>query len=133
MLDDRVCLHEKIFVRAFDLDERLVGVAFLDVGVYVTSMRSMKNALLVGDAVKGVWFVAFQVAFLFSFSLITVLKITQEDPFKLVVLGKHAQHTSITNVDFFFGDEQIAIVAGDDEGIIRMFEYDPTSMHELIL
>ena len=27
----------QIFVRAFDLDERLVGVAFLDVGVYVTS------------------------------------------------------------------------------------------------
>ena len=52
----------QLFVRAFDLDERLVGVAFLDVGVYVTSLRSMKNALLIGDAVKGVWFVAFQVA-----------------------------------------------------------------------
>lgn len=49
-------------MRAFDLDERLVGVAFLDVGVYVTSLRSMKNALLIGDAVKGVWFVAFQVS-----------------------------------------------------------------------
>jgi len=30
----------QIFVRAFDLDERLVGVAFLDVGVYVTTMRA---------------------------------------------------------------------------------------------
>jgi cleavage and polyadenylation specificity factor subunit 1 len=39
-------------VRAFDLDERLVGVAFLDVGVYVTSLRSMKNALLIGDVFK---------------------------------------------------------------------------------
>ena len=45
------------------MDERLVGVAFLDVGVYVTSLRSLKNALLIGDAVKGVWFVAFQVRF----------------------------------------------------------------------
>jgi hypothetical protein len=48
-------------VRAFDLDERLVGVAFLDVGVYVTTMRSLKNLLIIGDAVKSVWFVAFQV------------------------------------------------------------------------
>lgn len=52
---------EKVFVRAFELDERLVGVAFLDVGVYVTSLKTMKNILLIGDAVKGVWFVAFQV------------------------------------------------------------------------
>lgn len=51
----------QIFVRAFDLDERLVGVAFLDVGVYVTSLRTLKNLLLIGDVVKSVWFVAFQV------------------------------------------------------------------------
>ena len=51
----------QIFVRAFDLDERLVGVAFLDVGVFVTSLRAVKNLLVIGDAVKSVWFVAFQV------------------------------------------------------------------------
>lgn len=51
----------QIFVRAFDADERLVGVAFMDVGVYVTSLRALKNLLLVGDAVKSVMFVAFQV------------------------------------------------------------------------
>lgn len=52
----------QLFVRAFDNDERLVGVAFLDVGVYVTSLRALKNLLLIGDAVKSVWFVAFQVS-----------------------------------------------------------------------
>lgn len=54
----------QIFVRAFDLDERLVGVAFLDVGVYVTSLRVLKNLLLIGDAVKSVWLVVFQVRIL---------------------------------------------------------------------
>ena len=57
----------QIFVRAFDLDERLVGVAFLDVGVYVTSLRAVKNLLVIGDAVKSVWFVAFQVGYLRRF------------------------------------------------------------------
>ena len=33
----------------------------MDVGVYVTSLRTLKNFLLVGDAVKSVMFVAFQV------------------------------------------------------------------------
>ena len=57
---DKLYEHQ-IFVRAFDSDERLVGVAFMDVGVYVTSLRTLKNLLLVGDAVKSVMFVAFQV------------------------------------------------------------------------
>ena len=44
------------------MDERLVGVAFLDVGVYVTTLRAVKNLLIIGDAVKSLWFVAFQVS-----------------------------------------------------------------------
>jgi cleavage and polyadenylation specificity factor subunit 1 len=54
----------------------------------------------------------------------------QEDPFKLAILGKHSQHACVTNIDFFFRGEQMAIVAGDDEGVIRVFEYDPLSKHE---
>lgn len=61
VLFHKISLSLQIFVRAFDLDERLVGVAFLDVGVYVTSLRTLKNLLLIGDAVKSIWFVAFQV------------------------------------------------------------------------
>jgi cleavage and polyadenylation specificity factor subunit 1 len=58
----------EVFVRAFDLDERLVGVAFLDAGVYITSIRCLKNFLVISDAVKSIWFVAFQVsAMLYSF------------------------------------------------------------------
>lgn len=51
-----------MFVRALDQDERLVGVAFLDAGLYVTSLRVLKNLLLIGDAVKSTMFVAFQVS-----------------------------------------------------------------------
>ena len=44
-----------------------MGVAFMDVGVYVTSLRTLKNLLLIGDAVKSAMFVAFQVcSFFFS-------------------------------------------------------------------
>ena len=60
-------LDLQVFVRAFDLDERLVGVAFMDVGVYVTALRCLKNLLLISDAVKSVWFVAFQVSRGYSF------------------------------------------------------------------
>lgn len=101
-------MGQKIFVRAFDSDERLVGVAFMDVGVYVTSLRTLKNLLLVGDAVKSLSFIAFQ-----------------EDPYKLVLLGKDTQHVCVTNADFFFTDGELSLVTGDEEGIMRMYEYNP--------
>ncbi|KAL6299343.1 CPSF A subunit region-domain-containing protein [Sparassis latifolia] len=101
-------MGQKIFVRAFDLDERLVGVAFLDVGVYVTSLRTIKNLLVIGDAVKSVWFVAFQ-----------------EDPYKLVVLGKDPLHACVTNADLFFADGRVSMVTCDEDGVMRIYEYDP--------
>jgi len=100
-------MGQKIFVRAFD-DDRLVGVAFLDVGVYVTSLRTLKNLLLIGDAVKSVMFVAFQ-----------------EDPYKLVILAKDLNRVCVTSADFFFADEEMSIVTSDEEGVIRMYEYSP--------
>ncbi|KAL6307058.1 CPSF A subunit region-domain-containing protein [Sparassis latifolia] len=48
-------MGQKIFVRAFDLDERLVGVAFLDVGVYVTSLRTIKNLGLLLCALRSIF------------------------------------------------------------------------------
>ncbi|CAL1708463.1 unnamed protein product [Somion occarium] len=101
-------MGQKIFVRAFDLDERLVGVAFLDVGVYVTSLRAIKNLLVIGDAVKSVWFVAFQ-----------------EDPYKLIVLAKDVCPVSVTQAELFFADGRVSIVSCDEEGVIRLYEYDP--------
>ncbi|OBZ77259.1 Protein CFT1 [Grifola frondosa] len=101
-------MGQKIFVRAFDLDERLVGVAFLDVGVYVTSVRAVKNLLVIGDAVKSVWFVAFQ-----------------EDPYKLVILGKDPYYSCITKADLFFADGRLSIVSCDEDGIMRLYDYDP--------
>ncbi|KLO09211.1 cleavage factor protein [Schizopora paradoxa] len=103
-------MGQKLFVRAFDLDERLVGVAFLDVGLYVTSIRTIKNLLLIGDVAKSVWFVAFQ-----------------EDPFKLVIIAKDVQHRCVTSADFLFSAEgQFYIALGDEDGVLRLLEYEPT-------
>ncbi|KAG8854213.1 mRNA cleavage and polyadenylation factor subunit [Tulasnella sp. 330] len=102
-------MGQKVYVRAFDLDERLIGMAFLDVGLYVTSIRTLKNLILISDAVKSVWFVCFQ-----------------EDPFKLIVLAKDFEAVSTTNTNFFFGSGQdLAFISTDENGIIRMYEYNP--------
>jgi hypothetical protein len=121
----------QIFVRAFDLDERLVGVAFLDVGIYVTSLRAVKNLLVIGDAVKSVWFVAFQVSSqptLLINLLIIQNRLIKEDPYKLVVVAKDVRRHAISKADLFFNDETVSIVAGDEEGVMRIFAFDPQGL-----
>ena len=51
----------------------------------------------------------------------------QEDPYKLVVLAKDPHKVCVTASDFFFVDQQLSIVTGDEEGVVRMYEYDPHS------
>lgn len=75
----------------------------------------MKNLLLIGDAFKSVWFAAFQ-----------------EDPYKLVVLSKDIRHICVTSAEFFFTEEQMSMVTGDEDGIIRMYEYSPNGTSDML-
>jgi cleavage and polyadenylation specificity factor subunit 1 len=59
--------------------------------------------------------------------LLIELSLPQEDPYKLVILAKDAQKVCVTAADFFFADEQLSIVTCDEEGAVRMYEYDPQS------
>ena len=49
----------------------------------------------------------------------------QEDPYKLILLAKDPNHHCVTKADFFFADGQLTLVAGDEEGIMRVYEYNP--------
>lgn len=55
------CIGSKVIIWSFEDNESLVGVAFIDVQIYVTSISSIKNFILLGDAQKSVWFLGFQV------------------------------------------------------------------------
>jgi len=53
------------------------------------------------------------------------MKSVQEDPYKLVVLAKDVHLACVTSADFFFADGEMSIITGDEEGVIRMYEYNP--------
>lgn len=43
-----------------------------------------------------------------------------------MLLGKDVEHHCITSADFFFTDEgELSLVTGDEEGIIRTYQYNP--------
>lgn len=56
------CVGTKVLVRSFEDNETLTGIAFIDVQIYVTSVKVVKNTIMLADAYKSVWFVGFQVS-----------------------------------------------------------------------
>lgn len=57
-----VAVGQKVLIRALEDNERLLSVAFYDAGTYIVSLEVLKNFILVGDQVKSVTFLAFQVS-----------------------------------------------------------------------
>jgi cleavage and polyadenylation specificity factor subunit 1 len=48
-----------------------------------------------------------------------------------VVLGKDVHPVCVTKADFFFADGELTFVTGDEEGVIRMYEYNPSGNSSL--
>ena len=61
------------------------------------------------------------------------ISVHQEDPYKLVLLAKDTKRVCVTNADFFFTNGELSFVTGDEEGIIRIYEYNPQGILTLFL
>lgn len=53
------------------------------------------------------------------------ISVQKEDPYKLVLLAKDTKRVCVTNADFFFTNGDLSFVTGDEEGIVRVYEYNP--------
>ena len=42
-----------------------------------------------------------------------------------MLIAKDTKRVCVTSADFFFTDGELSIVTGDEEGIIRIYEYNP--------
>lgn len=52
----------QVYIKGLDYDDRLLALAFADVGLFVTSISVFKNLILFGDAFKSMWFASLQVS-----------------------------------------------------------------------
>ncbi|KAI8067717.1 CPSF A subunit region-domain-containing protein [Gilbertella persicaria] len=105
------CIGSKVIVWSLEDDESLVGVAFIDVQIYVTSMSSIKNFILLGDAQKSIWFLGFQL-----------------EPAKLSLLGKDYQSFEVGCVDFIIDDKSLYLVVGDTNENLDLYQYAPFNL-----
>uniref|UniRef100_V5EUY8 Uncharacterized protein n=2 Tax=Kalmanozyma brasiliensis (strain GHG001) TaxID=1365824 RepID=V5EUY8_KALBG len=111
---------QKLFVRALEKEEWLISVAFLDCPLYITSIRVVKNFLLLSDAKKALMFLAFQ-----------------EEPYRFVELGREVNEYHASLGGFLVHGERLALIStsgvalgghtgfGLGEGVVRLYEYAP--------
>ncbi|KAL9936254.1 hypothetical protein V8E36_005096 [Tilletia maclaganii] len=100
---------QKLFVRAFEQDQWLVAVAFLDMLFYTTSLRKLKNFLIATDAQKSVSFIMFQ-----------------EEPYRLCSLGRDHRNVSLTGGDFLVLENELVLSTTDESGVVRLLDYNPS-------
>jgi cleavage and polyadenylation specificity factor subunit 1 len=92
----------------------LNGIAFLDVSMYVVSLSAVKNFIVVSDAFKGVWFVAFQ-----------------EDPASLTLLGKDLYPVNVLGSEFILSDSNLAMLVSDSQKNLHVMTYEPYNIQSL--
>ncbi|GAB5591624.1 mRNA cleavage and polyadenylation factor subunit [Umbelopsis nana] len=101
----------KVIIYSFEDNESLVGVAFIDVQTYVTSMVAIKNFILLGDAQKSIWFLGYQV-----------------EPAKLIMLGKDYHDLGVNCVGFLAEEKSLQLLVGDTEENIAVYQYAPYNL-----
>ncbi|OLY82244.1 Cleavage and polyadenylation specificity factor subunit 1 [Smittium mucronatum] len=111
-----VAVGNKLFIRSFRDNENLVSVAFLDCQIYVKSIATIKSYFLVADFYNSIWFAGFQ-----------------DEPSKIVVLGRDSNCIQVAHADFLVHNKSMAILAADIYGNVYTFAYDPSSKYFMIL
>jgi hypothetical protein len=100
----------KVIMYAME-DGDLNGVAFLDVCIFVVSMSSVKNFILISDIYKSVWFVVFQ-----------------EEPAKLILLGKDLYPVHVIGSEIIISGSSMAMLVSDAEMNLHVMTYEPYSV-----
>lgn len=105
-----VALGSKVIIHAFERNESLTGVAFIDAGVYGTTLSSLRSFFALGDVSKSVALFAYQ-----------------ERPPKVVSLARDYASRPVLACEWLVegAGGEAALVTGDAMGVIRLYSYDP--------
>ena len=126
---------QKCIVRGLKEDNSLLPVAFLDMQVYISSLKCVKGTglTLMADALMGIWFTGFMVRIFTPLLLHPILiSILQGDPYALKLFGKSSPDLQVIAAEVLPQDKQLFLLASDTEGTLHVLEFNPESiLHSL--
>ncbi|CAL9734593.1 protein Cft1p [Monosporozyma servazzii] len=109
-----VSQSQKLMVRDAQEDNSVVPVAFLDIPLYVTDIKSFSNLLLVGDAMQGLQFVGFDA-----------------EPYRMITLGKSVTNIETMCLEFLVNNGDLHFVVSDRDDILHILKYAPDEPNSL--
>ncbi|KAA8916192.1 hypothetical protein TRICI_001683 [Trichomonascus ciferrii] len=99
---------QKVIVRNIQEDNSIIPVAFLDLNVYISDAKSLKNLLVLSDAVKSVWLVGFA-----------------QEPYRMNVVSKDLSDIGVTCSEFAVHGKSLYVLSSDTERKIHLLQYEP--------
>ncbi|KIX01831.1 uncharacterized protein Z518_09558 [Rhinocladiella mackenziei CBS 650.93] len=101
---------QKCMVRGLKEDMSILPVAFLDMRYYVHVAKELPatGLCILGDAFSGLWLVGYS-----------------EEPYKMQILGRDLDNPAVMAAEFLPDDKQLYIISADDDGLLRVLQYDP--------
>ncbi|DAZ99895.1 TPA: hypothetical protein N0F65_011818 [Lagenidium giganteum] len=100
----------KLIVYEFK-SEQLIGCAFFDAQMYITSVSVVKDFIMYGDVYKSVYFVRWK-----------------EKQRQLVLLAKDYEPLAVTSTEFNIFDKRLALLAGDMEENLHVMQFAPNDI-----
>lgn len=104
---------QKIYIFQFK-NQDLFGVAFIDSQIYIHSLCTMKNFILVGDIMKSVDLLQFQ-----------------RDYRTLAVISRDPRPMEVYSVEFIVDNSTLAFAATDADKNIHVYMYQPESRESM--
>ncbi|KAJ3417096.1 Cleavage and polyadenylation specificity factor subunit 1 [Chytridiales sp. JEL 0842] len=104
----------RVIIHSFEDGESLVGVAFVDANIFVQSVSSIKNLILIADISKSVMFAGFQ-----------------EDPPQVKMFGKDYYPLQVYGSEFVVYENMAGFVVGDGEKNLHLMTYAPYNIQSL--
>lgn len=98
----------KAIVRVLEDEDHLVPVAFVDLGVYTTVAKSLRDFVLFGDLQGSVRLVAFM-----------------EEPYRMISLADDPYQLAVEQADFLVFEDKLYIAVADTRGTLHIFQFDP--------
>ncbi|SCV03426.1 LAME_0H10330g1_1 [Lachancea meyersii CBS 8951] len=105
---------QKVLVRDVQEDNSVVPVAFFDVPIFVTDIKSYGNLLLIGDAAQEFQFVGFDA-----------------EPYRMIPLGKSVSRLATMSLEFLVNNGDVNFLVSDRDNILHVLKYAPDEPNSL--
>ncbi|KYQ93136.1 CPSF domain-containing protein [Tieghemostelium lacteum] len=96
----------KLIVNNF-MSGSLIGLAFYDAQLYIVSISTIKNLIIIGDMFKSIYFLKWK------------------DGKQLVLLSKDYQSLNVFTSDYIINQKTLSLLVADLDKNILMFNFDP--------